>query len=90
MQRVEWRWQRKPERWNNAAVSVQSVFRGMKGRKLFKALKGELAILKNQRDIKGVAILAARAKKWQQVVDLINSVHVMNGELYLIKAKVLI
>ena len=58
LQRLEWRWERRIEKWTRAATIVKAGYRGMLGRRYFRSIREELEIGKEQRTAKAQAIEA--------------------------------
>lgn len=88
LQRLEWRWEKRLEKWTRAATIVKAGYRGMLGRRYFRSIREELEVGKEQRTAKASAIAAIRENRKEDAIRIASSVRKMNGELYLILAKV--
>lgn len=89
LRRLEWRWERRLQKWTKAATTVQAGYRGMIGRRYFKTIRIELEIKKAQREAKIAAIEAFKAGDREKTIEILSMVEQMTGELYIVKAKVL-
>eukprot|EP00602_Paraphysomonas_sp_CaronLab_P000830 CAMPEP_0185029112 /NCGR_PEP_ID=MMETSP1103-20130426/15221_1 /TAXON_ID=36769 /ORGANISM="Paraphysomonas bandaiensis, Strain Caron Lab Isolate" /LENGTH=315 /DNA_ID=CAMNT_0027563733 /DNA_START=34 /DNA_END=978 /DNA_ORIENTATION=+ len=89
LRRLEWRWERRFERWTWAATTVKAAYRGMLGRRYFKSIRKDLELKKMQREAKSKAIEAFRSGDRDKTLEILGMVDEMNGELYIVKAKVL-
>ena len=89
LRRLEWRWERRLQKWTRSATTVQAGYRGMIGRRYFKSIRNELEIKKAQREAKIAAVEAFKAGDKEKTIEILSTVEQMTGELYIVKAKVL-
>ena len=88
LRRLEWRWERRLEKWTRCASVVKAGFRGMKTRRYVNSIRHNLEVERKQRNAKFEAVAAFSNGEKQEVLDIISTVNEMNGELWIIKAKV--
>ena len=88
LQRLEWRWERRIEKWIRCANKVKAGFRGMKTRRYVKSIRHKLEMERQQRNAKIEAVASFANGGRQEVLDIIATVMELNGELYIVKAKV--
>ena len=88
LRRLEWRWERRLEKWTRCASVVKAGFRGMKTRRYVNSIRHKLEVERQQRNAKSDAVAAFAKGGQQEVLDIISTVKEMNGELWIVKAKV--
>jgi hypothetical protein len=89
LRRLEWRWERRLEKWTRMATRVKAAYRGMLGRRYFKTIKADLEMKKKQRVAKTEAVQAFKDGDREKTMQILEFVEQMNGELYIVKSKVL-
>jgi len=88
LRRLEWRWERRLEKWTRCSTIVKAGFRGMKCRRHIRSIRHKLEMERQQRNAKAEAVKAFAAGGKQEVLDIISTVKEMNGELWVVKGKV--
>jgi tetratricopeptide (TPR) repeat protein len=88
LRRLEWRGERRLENWTRCATIVKAGFRGMKCRRHINSIRHKLEVERQQRNAKFEAVEAFAKGEKQTVLDIISTVKEMNGELWVVKAKV--
>lgn len=88
LRRLEWRWERRLEKWTRCATVVKAGYRGMKTRRYVNSIRHKLEVERKQRNAKYEAVTAFSNGGKQEVLDILSTVKEMNGELWIIKAKV--
>jgi hypothetical protein len=89
LRRLEWRWERRLDKWVKAATTVKAGYRGMMGRNHFKQIKHVLEVVQAQRLAKRAAIDVFRSGDKDGTLEILAQVQEMNGDLFVIQAKVL-
>jgi hypothetical protein len=88
LRRLEWRWERRLAKWTRAATIVKAGYRGMMGRRYFKAIQADLRLKKEQREAKVNAVEYFKKGEYEMTLETLNKVTEMTCELYYIRAKV--
>lgn len=88
LRRLEWRWERRLEKWTRCASVVKAGYRGWKCRKHLRSIRHKLEMERQQRNAKVEAVAAFARGDRQEVLEIISTVTEMTGELWIVKAKV--